>query len=53
MKINISNSRYDHIHLLDKIHMLEVRGHKYCLTVDRFSRFLMAVPLKNVGINTI
>lgn len=36
---------------LDIIHMSKVRGDKYCLTIiDKFSRFPIAVPLKNIKI---
>lgn len=47
------DARFEHIHV-DIIHLPEVNGFKYCLTViDRFSRFPMAFPMKNVLASTV
>lgn len=51
--IKVPDSRFEHIHI-DIIHMPEVNGFRYCLTViDRFSRFPIAVPMKNVLAATV
>lgn len=51
--IRVPDARFEHIHI-DIIYLPEVNGFKYCLTViDRFSRFPMAFPMKDMLASTI
>lgn len=51
--ITVLDSRFNHVHL-DIIHLPNVRGYQYCLTmIDRFSRWPEAAPLQNMAADTV
>lgn len=52
-KFDVPENRFDHVHL-DLITLPQADDFKYCLTVlDRFSRWPVAVPLKNIQTETV
>lgn len=51
--IDVPDERFSHIHM-DIIFLPEIDGYQYCLTIiDRFSRWPVAVPLRNITSDTI